>query len=336
MTPASDHLEEALHGGPDARGPALHDFSTNSNACGPCPTALKAVAQADPVRYPDPRFTSLREALGRFHGVASERIVIAASASEFIARITAAVVQQGGRSVWLPRHTYADYLRAAVAWRLDLRREPEAPAGSALAWCCDPSSPLGQAQPDLHAVVDAAAPGVCVLDLAYEPLRLEGLLALSAAQKDSVWQLWTPNKALGLTGVRAAYAIVPLETDGMLQRLIRLAPSWPLGAHGVALLEAWTLPETQDWLAAARHRLREWKREQQALCTELGWTVLPSVANYFCARPDLPYAQRSAALREAGIQLRDARSFGLPGHVRLAVLPPGSQAALRCAWQAAR
>jgi histidinol-phosphate aminotransferase len=122
----------------------------------------------------------------------------------------------------------------------------------------------------------------------------------------------------------------------MAERLAGLAPSWPLGAHGVALLEAWTLAETQAWLAASRDRLRHWKREQQALCTVLGWSVLPSVANYFCARPDIPHVPRSPALREAGIQLRDAGSFGLPGHVRLAVLPPASQAALARAWQAAR
>lgn len=332
--------EEAPHGGPDARGAVPHDFSTNANACGPCPMAVQALEQADPSRYPDPRHTALRETLGRFHGVAAERIVIAASASEFIARMTAAVAQQGARAVWLPRHAYGDYLRAAAAWGLDVRCDPESPAGTALAWCCDPSSPLGEAQPGLAALVDALeASSACVLDLAYEPLRLEGRLELGAAQRDRAWQLWTPNKALGLTGVRAAYAIAPLDaarTAGMADRLSRLAPSWPLGAHGVALLEAWTLAETQAWLAASRERLRDWKREQQALCTSLGWSVLPSVANYFCARPDVPYAPRSAALREAGIQLRDARSFGLPGHLRLAVLPPASQAALAHAWQAAR
>jgi histidinol-phosphate aminotransferase len=332
-----NHDEEALHGGPDARGAVPHDFSTNANACGPCPMAVQALAQADPSRYPDPRYTALREALGCFHGVAAERIVIAASASEFIARITAAVAQLGGRGVWLPRHAYGDYQRAAAAWGLDVRREPEAAAGTALAWCCDPSSPLGEAQPGLAALVDALeASGTCVLDLAYEPLRLEGRLELGAARRDRVWQLWTPNKALGLTGVRASYAIAPLEAAAMAERLGRLAPSWPLGAHGVALLEAWTLAETQDWLATSRDRLRGWKREQRALCTALGWSVLPSAANYFCAHPDVPYALLSPALREAGIQLRDARSFGLPGHVRLAVLPPASQAALAQAWQAAR
>ncbi len=303
------------------------------NACGPCPPALTALQQADAGRYPDPRYTALRETLARFHGVDAERIVIAASASEFIGRITAAAAQRGGRGVWMPPHGYGDYRRAAGAWGFEA-----VPAARAdLAWCCDPSSPLGQSQDRLGPLIDALpAPCVCVLDLAYEPLRLDGSLALGAAQRDRVWQLWTPNKALGLTGIRAAYAIAPRGAGALVARLGRLAPSWPLGAHGVALLEAWAGAEAQDWLRRSLDTLRAWKCEQEALCAELGWACLPSIANYFCARPDLPYAPRAAALRDAGIQLRDTASFGLPGHVRLGVLPPASQAALRRAWAAAR
>ena len=36
-----------VHGGPDALGVPLHDFSTNSNACGPCPAAWQQVQLAD-------------------------------------------------------------------------------------------------------------------------------------------------------------------------------------------------------------------------------------------------------------------------------------------------
>ncbi|MBT2304308.1 aminotransferase class I/II-fold pyridoxal phosphate-dependent enzyme [Variovorax paradoxus] len=327
-------VDEAVHGGPDARGAARHDFSTNANTCGPCPSALVALQRTDASRYPDPRYTALREDLARFHGVDAGRIVIAASASEFIARITAAVAQQGGRGVWMPPHSYGDYQRAAAAWDF----ASVLPDDADLIWCCDPSSPLGQAQDGLQALIDAPLPAqrTCVLDLAYEPLRLEGSLGLSPAQKDRVWQLWTPNKALGLTGIRAAYAIAPRDAGAMIARLGRLAPSWPLGAHGVALLAAWTGTEAQDWLRHSLDTLRAWKREQEALCAALGWTCLPSVANYFCARPDMPYAPRAAALRDAGIQLRDTRSFGLPDHVRLGVLPPASQSALQRAWPAAQ
>ena len=169
-----------------------------------------------------------------------------------------------------------------------------------------------------------------VLDCAYQPLRLH----THPAPPPTCWQLWSPNKALGLTGVRAAYAIAPQGADADAADLAALAPSWPTGAHGVALLQAWVQPTTQQWLADGLPRLREWKDRQIALCTALGWQVLPgSQANYFCARPpvaDLPALLH--ALRAQGIKLRDCASFGLPGVVRMGVLAPESQDALRQAW----
>ena len=62
----------------------------------------------------------------------------------------------------------------------------------------------------------------------------------------------------------------------------------------------------------------------------LGWTCLPSEANYFCARS--PQLLNVEALRAQGIKLRDTTSFGLPGCVRLGVLAPVAQDALRAAW----
>jgi histidinol-phosphate aminotransferase len=322
-----------LHGGPDELGAAPHDFSTNGNAVGSCPAAVAAIRAADAAHYPDPRYTALRARLARFHGVAIERIVIAASASEFIHRISAAVAQGGGSQVWLPAHSYGDYERAAQAWGLQPVRAPASHASAALRWCCEPSSPLGQAQADLVQHAESTN-GICVLDMAYEPLRLEGRASLDATQRDRVWQLWTPNKAMGLTGIRAAYAIAPDGEDAapLRQRLDRLAPSWPLGAHGVALLETWTGDEAQDWLSKSLQTLRVWKAEQRAICESLGWHCLPSDGNFFCARTDRPYLALASVLRAEGIKLRDCASFGLPGHVRLGVLPPQSQQALKEAW----
>lgn len=336
------------HGGPDALGAPVHDFSTNSNACGPCPEALHAVQQADATRYPDPHYTALREALAAFHGVAPWRIVLAASSSEFIHRITALAVQQGALQASLPLHSYGDYAQAALARGLDLvhRKDGEA-AVPGLQWACEPSSPLGRTDPARDAWAALAQGGdasLRVLDCAYAPLRLgedggaapwAGTPVLPAQLP--CWQLWTPNKALGLTGVRAAYAVAPGGAEAQVQALLALAPSWAVGAHGVALLQAWVQPGVQRWLVHSLDTLRGWKQRQLTLCLDLGWAVhAGSLANYFCAQPvcaDLPVAL--VALRAAGIKLRDATSFGLPGAVRLGVLAPSAQDALRTAWQAA-
>lgn len=321
-----------VHGGPDSSGPLLHDFSSNSNGCGPCPQALAAVQAADPERYPDPAYAQLRARLAEFHAVAPGRIVLAGSASEFIYRVTAWAVQQGVRSVNLPPHGYGDYAQAAQAWGLE-RRSQAGLAG--LAWACDPSSPLGEPHAGLQQL--PMRHRHVVLDRAYEPLRLGGALALEPQLVDRFWQIWTPNKALGLTGVRAAYAIAPAgATADAVAQLEALAPSWPTGSQGVAMLLAWCQPAVQQWLAESRERLRAWKELQLSLCESFGWACVPGHANFFVARAAsaAQLAGVLARLRGHGIKLRDCASFGLPGHVRLSVLPPQAQDALRKAWEA--
>jgi histidinol-phosphate aminotransferase len=311
----------AMHGGPDAAGVPRWDFSTNANPCGPAPMVLRAVQDADPTRYPDPSYHALREALAALHGVAPARIVIAASASEFIQRLTQAVARHAPHSsVRAPEPGYADYRRAAEAWGLPLRA-----AGDArLVWHTEPASPLGSSRRAPPVRDDA----LLVIDAAYEPLRLEGE---APPMPSHAWCLHSPNKALGLTGVRAAYAVAPQGAEAWCERLQQLAPSWPLGAHGVAMLQAWARDDTQAWVQACHRTLREWKQRQVECLAALGWACEPSVTNFFvarCARADVV-----EVLRPHGIKLRETSTMGLPGALRLSVQPPAAQDALMAAWQ---
>lgn len=307
----------SLHGGPDAHGVPRHDFSTNANACGPAPIDWR---DADPTRYPDPSYTALRRALAAFHGVDERRIVLAASASEFIARISTAVaLRWPNAGVHLPRPGYGDYEAAARARGLRDVAADEA----RLVWHASPSSPFGRSMP-----LRVTPGAIHVVDRAYAPLRLQGE---DVALSDAAWQLWSPNKALGLTGIRGAYAIAPHDDDGITALLDALAPSWPLGAHAVLMLQAWTSPAMQAWLHESRATLRIWKTRQLALCASLGWQCEPSDTPFCIARAPA-IADRLPALRAHGIKLRDAASFGLPGAVRVSVQPPDAQDALARAW----
>ena len=308
------------HGGPDSEGAAPWDFSTNANACGPCPIVVEALRHADPTRYPDPHYHALREKLARWHGVDPRRILVAASASEFIMRITAVVARMAPGPVLVPVQAYGDYAAAACAQGLDVVHAAPQPA---LVWHCDPSSPLGQAAAPNRRYMGVPQ----VLDMAYAPLRLEGASPWEGPALDAVFQLHSPNKALGLTGLRGAYAIAPADASPWIRALQTTAPSWPLGAHAVAMLGAWPDDATQRWLARSRDTLRTWKRAQLELFTSLGCTPAPTVANFFCAR--WPCELPVAALRSEGIALRDCTSFGLPGWVRASVQPPAAQQALQ-------
>ena len=340
-----DRPTQFVHGGTDALGVARHDFSTNANACGPCPRALEALQAVNPVPYPDPQYTALVSEISTVNGIYPDRILLGASASECISRITAAVASASApaqASVCVPAHAYGDYARAARAWGLPVVHEA---AHAALIWQCEPASPTGQGACDLPEQVAALRPEqVLVLDAAYAPLRLDGHSGLGPAQRESVWQLFTPNKALGLTGVRAAYLIAPrsaLDENSpawrLAQRLRALAPSWPVGAHGVAMLKAWLLPEVQQWVQRSLDQLRAWRLTQNALLHDMGWEVRPSDSPYGVSKPPVAEAEWGAMLafmRARGVKLRDTASMGLAGWVRLSVRPPHDQAALRDSWQA--
>ena len=341
------------HGGSDAGLPIQYDFSTNSNALGPCPHVLELIQASDCAHYPDPEYHALRHQLAQWHEVDAQRIVIAGSASEFIFRFSLACffeLQSRGIAahVHLPKHGYGDYAAAAHACGLIPTSLPQQ---AQLIWACEPSSPLGQAHENLAQLIAAQANHAAqaiVLDCAYQPLRLSGKPSLNAEQRDQVWQLYSPNKALGLTGIRGAYAIAPSEKKSNISsyflklRLQQLAASWPVGAHAHTMLSAWTEPETQAWLAQSLLSLAYWKAQQIQVCEHLGWRVLSSDANFFCV---FPYDQHSSKklsnystelaqyLRLHGIKVRTTDSFGLAHHFRLGVRSPEAQAALLHAVQ---
>lgn len=311
----------AEHGGPDGGLPVLHDFSTNANPLGPPPALWQAVQAADRRQYPDPAYRALRRLLGGHEG--ADRVLPTAGGAEGIRRLTLAARLAGHREAWVPQPGFGDYAVAAQA--LGMAVQPYAtpadirPTAPALVWICDPCNPTGEsvpAWPDLGGHLVA-------VDRAYEPLRLQGDAPPLPA---GAWQLVCPNKALGLTGVRAGYLIAPAD-DAVWAHALSLAPSWVLSAEGVAMLTHWPSDDTRRWLADARATLAGWTATQRALLAGEGWLQRPSGTPFWLARPPRP--DIGLRLRERGLRVRDAASFGLPGWVRVSAQPPEAQQALQ-------
>lgn len=334
---------QRIHGGTDAQGKPLFDFSTNSNALGPCSAAMRQIQKADCAGYPDPEYQALRESLAAWHEVAPQRILFAASASEFIYRMSIVFAmrsipshkqldkQTRTKTVWVPPHSYGDYALAARAAGLGLSDDIST---AGLIWACEPGSPLGQNQEGLARILTSMpVTSQLVLDCAYQPLRLSGQASASAEQLARCWQMFTPNKALGLTGIRGAYVIAPVHGEEWQLGIEQLAPSWVLGSHAVAMLTSWSSDPVQEWLSNSLVILREWKHRQITICQDLGWQVLPSHANFFCAMPTVSIQENRRDflhdLRSQGIKLRHAESFGLPACFRLGVLHPQAQDVLQ-------
>lgn len=315
-----------VHGGADFMGTAAHDFSTNANSIELPLNIVEKIQYANIQNYPDPEYIKLREMIAEKHKVDPSRILITGSSSEFIFRVSSYISKKAkqSNSVWFPVYSYGDYRSAAAVWNL---QKVDTYEDADLVWLCDPSSPLGQKMEDLGKIISTVkSTQIMVLDCAYEPLRLEGTLELGKNELDKVWQMWSPNKALGMTGIRGSYVVSPVGSEGTVQRLKELASSWVLGAQGVELLSVWANPDTQDWLLGSLVALRQLKIEQMLICESIGWVVLPSVSNFFCVRPPMLDTQEYLKnLRKFDIKLRDTTSFGLPGYFRISVLQRDSQ-----------
>lgn len=312
------------HGGTDDAGAPAIDFSTNANALGPSPVAMEALAAADPSRYPDPAYTEVRGAIGGLHDRDPDEVVVGGGACELIHR----AVRTAAGPVVLLEPTFGEYRYAAALARAPVRATADAEAfiaalpGAALAVLCVPSSPAGIVQDEdwLHAAAAEAATVGCrlLLDLAYHPLSEQ-----RPALPESAWQVWAPNKAHGVTGVRAAYLLAPSADVTAL----RAAPSWVLSAHGAAFLRCVPDPAAHRWVRETRRTLWGWRDELTTSLRALDLRVDVGAANYLLVHVGNATATTSR-LRAAGIGVRDATSFGIPTALRLSAQPPAAQAAL--------
>lgn len=310
-----------IHGGPDGQAEPLYDFSTNANAFGPNPVLLARIRQADLSRYPDPLYTRLRERLAAHHQVAPEGVAVGAGASELIFRL---VLHFKGPVLLLPP-TFGEYARAALVHGVPLllardgEEFLELLPKAALAFLALPNNPTGEVYPwAFEAALRAERHGVLlVFDLAYYPL-LESPFPLPKGL-----HLHAPNKAHGLTGVRAGYLLAPFDLTPFQQK----AFSWPLSPYGVAFLEGTLAQEAQAWLERTKPLLHAQRRRLAEGLRGLGLEVWESPANFLLVRVG-ESSRVAQALRARGIRVRDAASFGLRGWLRLSAQKEEAQRAL--------
>lgn len=319
----------AVHGSTDSLPDPAFDFSSNGNGLGPDPFLVRALREVDATRYPDPGYAALCRDLANFEGVDPARIVPGAGISELLLRLARHL--PGPLALLVPH--FGEYDRCARLAGREVRaaRDPEAflaaLPGAGWALLNQPVNPTGQIL-SLEFLDRVAAAcrreGIpLVLDLAYLDLAREACHVPPEA-----WRLRSPNKAHGLTGVRAGWLVAPDTDTG--ESLRGAAAAWPVSVHGEAFLRGAVGPDSRGWLAGTLPRLFALADRLAAGLAEAGLSVAPgSGTNFLLASvPGIPASLLAPALRGHGIRVRDALSFGLPGHLRLSAQPEVSQEAL--------
>jgi histidinol-phosphate aminotransferase/threonine-phosphate decarboxylase len=308
------------HGSSD--DPDLLDFSANVNP--ETPEGVEAV-YADALdasrTYPPRGSPAFRAAGADYVGRDAGEVVPTAGGLQAI-RLTVETTVAAGDSVLVPYPSFGEYAREARLQGATPEFVPHDeildadPAGHALAVCCTPNNPTGEAS-DPDALRSFAARCRAVgTPLLVDEAFLGFTDRETLAGEPGVVVARSLTKLFGLPGLRAGFAVA---TGDLRDRLETAVPSWALGTPA-ARVGAHCLRQ-EAFVERTRERVRgERARMRDRLASR--YDVHPSDAPFLLLGVDDPGAVVERA-RERGVAVRDATTFrGLDAHVRVAVRTP--------------
>jgi histidinol-phosphate aminotransferase len=204
---------------------------------------------------------------------------------------------------------------------LDVQSLVDVPSAR-MVFICNPNNPTGSQYepayieqllrrfPETVVVLDEAYAGFVLDRWTSEPLLADhaNLVILRSLTKDHA-----------LPGLRLGYLLASPEIARAAEAV---RPPWSVNAGALRAGLATLKPSAQSHVERARSSVAISRTLLTDGFKELGYSVLPSVANFVLVDVGSAPAFRSALL-PYGLVVRDATSFGLPGHVRVACRLPG-------------
>jgi len=336
--PEVENLKVCAHGGPNyaelrAMGftpEDILDFSVSFNPFTPPPQVRKILNTIAIDRYPDSEATELRQYLSEKLGVAPANIQAGNGSIELI-RLIAWAYFRHGDAVLILEPTFGEYevacqiVGAEVIKQWGKAEEDFAPRieetvslikqrHPAGVFICNPNNPTGQylSRQEVEAILDSCEDSLLTLDEAFIAFVNEGWSSIDLIHRGNVIIVRSMTKDYALAGLRLGYAIANQE---VIDSLRKVCPPWNVNVvaqkAGVAALEG------TDYLEQCKQKVRQAKQFLIGELHRIGFTLVPSKANFFLVRVGNGERFRTALLRH-GILVRDCASFGLPEYVRIA------------------
>jgi len=305
-------------------------LNTNENPYPPSPHALAAIASAtDRLRlYPDPRASALRETIAAHYGVAPEEVFVGNGSDEVLAHTFQALLKHDAPLLF-PDITYSFYpvycglygiryeevpLDAAMRVQIaDYRR----PCSAIL--LPNPNAPTGIGLPRdaIEALVAERPDRLVVIDEAYVDFGAESAVPL-VARHDNLLIVQTLSKSRALAGLRVGFAVGQRPLIEALERVKDSFNSYPLDC--LAIAGAVAAIKDDAWFQETRQRIMANRQSLVRALSELGFEVLPSMANFVFARHrSHSGADLAARLRQRGVLVRHFQKRRIEDFLRITV-----------------
>lgn len=329
---ATVHTLQPYVPGEQPRLANLVKLNTNENPYGPSPLALAAMQAeiGNTLRlYPDPESVRLREAIAAFFGgITLEQVFVGNGSDEVLAHAFQALLRHD-QPVLFPDVTYSFYPVYCGLYGIAYRTVPldehfaidiaayRPPNGGII--IANPNAPTGRllTRAQITALLDANPDSVVVIDEAYIDFGGETAVPL-VKHHANLLVVQTFSKSRSLAGLRVGFAIGQPELIEALNRVKNSFNSYPLDRLAIAGASA--AIEDREWFDQTRRAVMKSRAWLTAELEILGFTVLPSSANFVFARhPQRDAAQLAQALRERSIVVRHFRQPRIEQFLRITV-----------------
>ena len=324
-------LEGYVPGEQPLPGARVVKLNTNENPYPPSPRVLEAIRAVPPhalQRYPQPMADEFRAAASRVLGV-PEGAILAGNGSDDILTIATRTFLAPGDALAYPEPTYSLYPVLAKLQDARIVTVPWAPgwslpvealaatvsSGARAIYLANPNAPSGTRVP--VAAVEALArafDGVLLVDEAYVDFADDHCLEL-ALRLPNVVVSRTLSKSYSLAGLRFGFAVTRPE---LVAEMVKVKDSYNCDALSIAAAAA--AIADQDHARGTWVKVRAERDRLTRALEGLGWSVLPSQANFVLATvPGGRAAQVLAALKARGVLVRYFDAPGLDDKLRITV-----------------
>lgn len=291
-------------------------LNTNENPYPPSPKVLEAMKQAanDTLRlYPTPTCDELRTRIGRYYGLDKDQVFVGNGSDEVLAFAFLAFFNPGC-PILFPEITYSFYPVYAKLFQIDyelvsLDQDFSLPAEGFFAdnggiIFPNPNAPTGRYMelPLIEEILQKNARKVVIIDEAY--IDFGGESAVQLINKyPNLLVVQTLSKSRALAGLRVGFALGHEDLIEGLHRVKNCINSYTLDR--VALAGAMASFQDEAHFQDARQKVIATREKTNARLAELGFTVIPSQANFiFISHSLIPAGDLYQQLKEQGILVR--------------------------------
>ncbi len=304
------------------------DFSSNINPLGISKKALKGLRDnlKHIVRYPDSNSTKLREAIGRYHSINPENILVGNGATALIHHIPRVLRP---KRVLMPVPTFSEYESACMAseakikfirlkekddFRIDESELIKCLGNVQLLFLCNPNNPTGRLLPRngvLKIVDKAEEKGVIVvLDEVFIDYAEKESLIKDAIRKKNLIVLRAFTKFFAMPGLRLGYLVT---NETLMKKLKETIGPWPINSLAQIAGEL-TIKDTKYINESVRYIEKERAHLMKGISKNKGLTPFTSSTNFILIKIknnglDVPMLYN--ILAEKGLLIRDCINFGL-------------------------